>query len=153
MARIRYWAPAAALVGLLAAVPTAGAQTADPVIAAAGDIACDPTGASFNNGDGDALRCRQRYTSDLLVGQGLAAVLALGDTQYEDGTLEQFRASYDLSWGRVKSITRPAIGNHEYDGSARDRLLRLLQRRRQLRPAPPATAARATTASTSAIGT
>ena len=114
MARIRSWALAIVLIGLLAAAPTAGAQTADPVIAAAGDIACDPTGASFNNGDGDALRCRQRYTSDLLVGQGLAAVLALGDTQYEEGTLDQFRASYDLSWGRVKSITRPAIGNHEY---------------------------------------
>jgi acid phosphatase type 7 len=114
MARIRYWALAAALVGLLAATPTAGAQTADPVIAAAGDVACDPTGASFNNGDGDALRCHQRYTSDLLVGQGLAAVLALGDTQYEEGTLDQFRLSYDPSWGRVKPITRPAIGNHEY---------------------------------------
>jgi calcineurin-like phosphoesterase family protein len=114
MARIRYWALAATLVALMVGTSTASAQSADPVIAGAGDIACDPTGASFNNGDGDALRCRQRYTSDLLVGQGLAAVLALGDTQYEDGTLDQFRASYDLSWGRVKSITRPAIGNHEY---------------------------------------
>jgi hypothetical protein len=113
MARIR-WPSLVALLGVLVAAPTAGAQTADPVIAAAGDIACDPTGASFNNGDGEALRCRQRYTSDLLVGQGLAAVLALGDTQYEEGTLDQFRLSYDPSWGRVKSITRPAIGNHEY---------------------------------------
>jgi hypothetical protein len=34
--------------------------------------------------------------------------------QYEDGTLEQFQGSYDPSWGRVKSITRPVIGNHEY---------------------------------------
>ncbi len=84
------------------------------MIAAAGDIACDPQGASFNNGDGEADRCRQRYTSDLLVGAGLAAVLPLGDTQYQDGTLEQFQGSYDPSWGRVKSITRPVIGNHEY---------------------------------------
>ena len=41
-------------------------------------------------------------------------MLALGDTQYEDGTLAQFQGSYDPSWGRVKSITRPVIGNHEY---------------------------------------
>ena len=41
-------------------------------------------------------------------------MLPLGDTQYEDGTLAQFQGSYDPSWGRVKSITRPVIGNHEY---------------------------------------
>lgn len=85
------------------------------MIAAAGDIACDPEGASFNNGDGEPTRCRQRYTSDLLVGDSdLDAVLALGDTQYEEGTLEQHLGSYDPSWGRVKSITRPVIGNHDY---------------------------------------
>jgi hypothetical protein len=100
------------LACLLIAAPPARAQ--DPVIAAAGDIACDPTGASFNNGDGEPTRCRQKYTSDLLVGAGLSSVLALGDNQYEEGTLEQFQGSYDLSWGRVKSITRPVIGNHEY---------------------------------------
>jgi hypothetical protein len=47
-------------------------------------------------------------------------VLALGDTQYEDGAYAKFVASYGRSWGRVKSITRPAPGNHEYrspDGS------------------------------------
>jgi len=115
MARIRYFVlTVAAVAVLLAASATANAQTADPVVAAAGDIACDPAGASFNGGAGELTRCRQRYTSDLLVGQGLAAVLALGDTQYEEGTFDQFQLSYDPSWGRVKSITRPAIGNHEY---------------------------------------
>jgi len=114
MAHIRYLVPGVAMSCLLLGATAVRAQAVDPVIAAAGDIACDPAGASFNGGDGEVDRCRQRYTSDLLVGQGLAAVLALGDTQYEDGTLDQFRLSYDLSWGRVKPITRPAIGNHEY---------------------------------------
>jgi hypothetical protein len=41
-------------------------------------------------------------------------VLVLGDVQYEDGTLSRYQESYDLSWGRLKSITRPAVGNHEY---------------------------------------
>jgi hypothetical protein len=86
----------------------------DPVIAAAGDIACNPASSAFNGGLGTATACRQQYTSDLLVGQNLAAVLMLGDTQYEDSVFSDFAASYDVSWGRVKSITYPAIGNHDY---------------------------------------
>ena len=84
------------------------------MIAAAGDIACDPGFTYFNNGLGTASRCRQKYTSDLLVNAGLAAVLPLGDIQYDCGSATEFARSYDLSWGRVKAITRPAIGNHEY---------------------------------------
>jgi len=86
----------------------------DPVIAAAGDIACDPTSSSFNGGNGASTSCRQKYTSDLLVNGGFAAVLPLGDNQYYCGGYQAFLQSYDLSWGRVKSITYPAVGNHEY---------------------------------------
>jgi len=50
----------------------------DPVIAAAGDIACDPSSSSFNGGNGSSSACRQKYTSDLLVNGGFAAVLPLG---------------------------------------------------------------------------
>jgi acid phosphatase type 7 len=85
----------------------------DPVIAAAGDIACDPTFRYFNKGLGTSSRCRQKSTSDLLVNAGLAAVLPLGDIQYECGGYSAFLAAYDPTWGRVKAITRPAIGNHE----------------------------------------
>jgi hypothetical protein len=91
---------------------------ADPVIAAAGDIACDPQSAFFNNGAGTATACRQRYTSDLMLDPAvfpdLAAVLPLGDIQYEEGAYTKFLTSYDPSWGRLKSITRPVPGNHEY---------------------------------------
>jgi calcineurin-like phosphoesterase family protein len=86
----------------------------DPVIAAAGDIACDPASASFNNGEGNPSSCRQKYTSDLLMDTDLAAVLPLGDVQYECGGYQAFLQSYDPSWGRVKSISHPVIGNHEY---------------------------------------
>jgi len=86
----------------------------DPVIAAAGDIACDPASSSFRGGVGSSSSCRQKYTSDLLVNTQLAAVLALGDNQYYCGSLTAFLASYNLSWGRVKAITHPAVGNHEY---------------------------------------
>lgn len=96
------------------AAPVEGARVQGPRIAAAGDIACDPESSSFERGSGSGLTCRQMATSDLLVGGGYRAVLALGDLQYEDGSYAKFLASYDPSWGRVKAITRPVPGNHEY---------------------------------------
>jgi hypothetical protein len=94
-----------------------GTAISGPKVAAAGDIACDPSSAFFNGGAGSGLNCRQRATSDLLVAGNYAAVLALGDLQYEDGSASKFTASYDPSWGRVKAITKPAPGNHEYQTS------------------------------------
>jgi acid phosphatase type 7 len=105
----------AAIVGSLAVFFGATANAgADPVIAAAGDIACAPSSQYFNGGAGTSTKCRQRYTSDLLVNAGLSAVLPLGDEQYDTAKLSSFTKSYDPSWGRVKSITYPAVGNHEY---------------------------------------
>lgn len=89
----------------------------DPVIAAVGDIACDPTSSNYNQGNGTADRCHMKATSDLLIDANLTAVLPLGDNQYENGSLEAFQKSYDPTWGRVKSITRPVAGNHEYHTS------------------------------------
>jgi hypothetical protein len=86
----------------------------DPTIMAAGDMACDPTTSSFNGGLGTATSCHQKYTSDQVVNQGLAAVLVLGDNQYECSGYQAILGSYDPTWGRVKSITRPVPGNHEY---------------------------------------
>jgi acid phosphatase type 7 len=102
-----------------AAVPdTAGHATVEGVrVAAGGDIACDPGSSFFEAGQGTDLTCRQLATSNTLVRGHYAAVLTLGDTQYEDGAYEKFVASYDPSWGRVKSITKPAPGNHEYRSS------------------------------------
>jgi 3',5'-cyclic AMP phosphodiesterase CpdA len=98
---------------------TTPAMPADPVIAAAGDIACDPSSPEFNGGLGTPIECQQVATSNLLLGGDLSAVLALGDLQYSDGALDKFMASYDPSWGRVKAITRPSTGNREYkSGSA-----------------------------------
>jgi acid phosphatase type 7 len=85
-------------------------QDSDPVIAAAGDIACEPS--SINKDDTST--CQMKATSDLLVDRGLAAVLTLGDNQYEYGAYPAYQKSYDPTWGRVKSITKPVPGNHEY---------------------------------------
>ena len=93
---------------LLLGLGAAPAYAADPVIAAAGDIACAPTGTpnadpNFNNGDGQNGFCSQKHTSDLLVGAGLDRVLALGDNQYARGTAAEFQGSYAPSWGRPES--------------------------------------------------
>jgi acid phosphatase type 7 len=93
------------------------AHAADPVIAAAGDIACDTESEFWNGGLGTEGHCRQRATSDLLLNRGLSAVLTLGDTQYHVGSLSDFEASFDPSWGRVKPIIHPIVGNHEYGTS------------------------------------
>jgi calcineurin-like phosphoesterase family protein len=86
----------------------------DPVIAAAGDIACDPASPAFNGGAGTDASCRQRYTSDLVVNQSFTAVLPLGDLQYEDATLAKFQQVFEPTWGRVKPLMKPVPGNHEY---------------------------------------
>ena len=86
----------------------------DPVIMATGDIACEPEHPAFNNGQGTANECRQLHTSDIIVSTDPDAVLLLGDSQYFFGELSAYLQSYDPSWGRVKSITKPSPGNHEY---------------------------------------
>jgi hypothetical protein len=104
-------------VGL--ATPQRAFATGDPVIAAAGDIACDPASSAFNGGNGTSTKCHELYTGDQLedgVADGtINAVLALGDTQYECGGAAAFQQSYDPTWGQVQSVTYPAIGNHEYN--------------------------------------
>ena len=40
-------------------------------------------------------------------------VMAVGDLAYPDGSRKNFEC-YDKTWGRVKSRTRPAPGNHEF---------------------------------------
>ena len=84
------WLPGPGIFpGHSAVVQAAG----DPVIAAAGDIACDPANANFNGGLGSSKNCRQKYTSDLMMNAGLAAVLDLGDNQYYCGG---YRPTWDL---------------------------------------------------------
>jgi hypothetical protein len=104
-----------AVLAVLAA--PAPAAAADPVVMAAGDIACDPDDPGFNGGAGTATRCRQQATSDLLVAAAPDVVLPLGDIQYNSASTANINAVYAPTWGRVKSISRPVIGNHEGSGT------------------------------------
>lgn len=88
--------------------PTSGKTAANdgaPVLVGAGDIADCPdlSGAEA--------------TAKLLE-KIPGTVMAIGDLAYPNGTQEQFANCYDKTWGRVKSRTRPAPGNHEFHSSA-----------------------------------
>lgn len=100
-----------------AAPPASTSTTADDdaagevaVVVAAGDIACGPN----EDGVGDADQCQHGATADLAARLDPDAVLVLGDLQYQKGEYENFLASYDKTWGRLRERTYPAPGNHEY---------------------------------------
>jgi hypothetical protein len=73
----------------------------DPILVGAGDIAdcADLSGAEA--------------TAKLLDGIP-GTLFTVGDNAYGEGTAQQFRDCYGITWGRHKSRTRPAPGNHEF---------------------------------------
>ncbi len=91
--------------------PGPGAQVASaPVrIVAAGDIVCDPDRAVPAGNT-----CRHEATAKLVKSLAPAAVLVLGDIQYEDGAAMDFARAYDPTWGDFRPKTYPVPGNHEY---------------------------------------
>jgi hypothetical protein len=95
--------------------PTAPPAVGDPVLTAAGDIACPTTDPAFNATYGSGEVCQMRATSDLLLGIHPDAVATLGDNHYDDASLAQFDASFDPTWGRLRNDIHPAIGNHEIE--------------------------------------
>jgi acid phosphatase type 7 len=79
-------------------------------LVAAGDIACRPELTETTTA------CRQARTAELVSDLAPDAVATLGDAQYENGELLNYQTVYDSTWGAFKAITRPATGNHEYQG-------------------------------------
>lgn len=94
--------------GSTGATGATGVSGATVKVVAAGDISCPPDREPSES------RCHQQATSDLALGLAPDAVLTLGDQQYDDGTLEEFERAYTPTWGRLRDITYPAAGNHEY---------------------------------------
>jgi hypothetical protein len=74
---------------------------ADPVLVGAGDIGDCGTG-------GD------EATAAILDGID-GTVFTAGNNAYPSGTAVDFQKCYDPSWGRYKSRTRPAVGNHDWE--------------------------------------
>ena len=70
-------------------------------------------------GAGDIADCKDLSGAEAiakLLDQIPGTVMAVGDLAYPDGSKENF-ACYDTTWGRAKSRTRPAPGNHEFHSS------------------------------------
>lgn len=72
-------------------------------------------------GAGDIAGCANltgaHATAKLLDKIPEGTVFAAGDLAYEKGTYEEFENCYQPTWGKFKKRTKPAPGNHEYDGS------------------------------------
>jgi hypothetical protein len=79
-------------------------QTTDPVLIGAGDVGDglngDPTGALA--------------TAALIDSFPNAMVFVAGDLPHNNGTDGDYAHIYDAAWGRFKTRTIPALGNHEY---------------------------------------
>lgn len=114
MRRRAFAGPIAGCLAAVLSARVAAAQGASTVVVAAGDIACDPADVSYNGGLGVPGFCQMKATSDAALALAPDVVLVLGDNQYEDGSLAKYQASYHPSWGRLKPITKPSVGNHEY---------------------------------------
>jgi len=86
--------------------PSASSSGSDPIVAAAGDIACPAV-------------CGQDETADLITNViKPQAVLGLGDYQYDYGTLSNFSAYYDPFWGAFKAKTYAINGgSHDFYGT------------------------------------
>ena len=71
-------------------------------------------------GDAAGSRPESITVGDFIAGRNLDMVLYLGDV-YEKGTYTEFFNWYgqpDQGYGRLKGITNPIVGNHEYNGAA-----------------------------------
>jgi hypothetical protein len=80
-----------------------------PVAVAVGDMVCAP---------GDRVtvkRCRDADAAELAQDYRPDYLLALGDEQYGNHGLEDYEKGYAKTWGKLRSVTKPVPGNHQYD--------------------------------------
>jgi hypothetical protein len=108
----RRWAVAALLAALVGSVVSVASGTSavavsDPVVMAAGDIACAP-------GSSRGRKCRDDLTAELLA--DATHVVTVGDNQYNCGQLSAFQNAYDKTWGQWWDKTYPVVGEDDYSG-------------------------------------
>jgi 3',5'-cyclic AMP phosphodiesterase CpdA len=65
-------------------------------------------------------QCHGWATADAAISLHPDAVLIPGDLQYEVGSARDFAQAYAPTWGRLRAITHPAPGNHEYYSDGAD---------------------------------
>ena len=91
-----------------------------PVLAAVGDIACQPGNPVEKEKASDVCSTSatpleaQSATADQIENMHPNLVAILGDEQYQVGRLQDFLGSFDTTYGAFKFLQRPAPGNHEF---------------------------------------
>jgi len=101
--------PGLAVAGVLFAT-----LSSPPAIPSSATAPADQTAILI--GAGDIADCKDLSGAEAtakLLDQLPGTVMAVGDLAYPDGSKENF-VCYDKTWGRAKSRTRPAVGNHEF---------------------------------------
>ncbi len=107
--------PLLLMAATLASTTPASSDDVTTVVAAVGDMACDPSDRAWRYGDGTASACAQKRVSDeVLSDVSVQAVLGLGDYQYDCGDPADYAVSYSPTWGRLDGLMNPVAGNHEY---------------------------------------
>jgi len=80
------------------------AQSSDPVLVGAGDIAqCDKT------------EFQQAQATAALLDSIPGTIFAVGDLEYPDSSGDYFAKCWAPTWGRFRNRMLPAAGNHEYN--------------------------------------
>jgi calcineurin-like phosphoesterase family protein len=83
-------------------------------LALAGPAQAQTIWAVGDGGDGDSM---DDALAARIQGSGVDKFLYLGDV-YETGTAQEFADYYDPGFGRMKAITAPTPGNHEWNNRA-----------------------------------
>jgi hypothetical protein len=79
-----------------------------PIVAAVGDIACETTQAVTQTS------CQQAAVGNAITKLKPDSVWLLGDIQYLNGDLDQFKGSFGKAFAPLRNRWRPVVGNHEY---------------------------------------
>ena len=113
----RRWVPWVLIVIGLAVLALALFRACAPApvvqVIAVGDMACAPVDPAFNDGKGLDDECMAQAVSDAAVARQPDLLLGLGDYQYEVASEADWASAYAPTWGRLREITRPALGNQE----------------------------------------
>ena len=83
-------------------------------VIAVGDIACEPSNANFNEGNGIVDACAQKSVGRAIEREHADAVLLLGDIQYLYGKFEDFERSFVPYFREIEAPLYVAAGNHDY---------------------------------------
>lgn len=83
-------------------------------VIAVGDMACAPNDPLYNDGKGEHDACKAKVVSDAALRVRAHSLWGLGDYQYEVPSAAAYTTAYEPTWGRLRAITRPALGNQEF---------------------------------------